>query len=62
MTSRRVAATAESGAAETPIATNPSSGGSYLREPDGTLNRVEFTDELPAAPQPETPEGTTDAD
>lgn len=56
MTTRKSAAASQA-TAETPVAeapdANPSAGGSYVREPDGTLNRVEYTaDETAEAEQP----------
>lgn len=34
---------------DTPALERPAQGGSYVRKPDGTLERVEFTDTTPVA-------------
>ena len=78
MSTRKTTAPVAEQAAETPadapIAPNPSEGGAYERQPDGTLERVEFTaehaedeDADPAeaeagTPEPGTPEEPASAD
>ncbi|WP_155888781.1 hypothetical protein [Inquilinus limosus] len=39
----------------------PKAGGSYVRKPDGTLQRVAFTDTRPQAPAPAPQPATTPA-
>jgi hypothetical protein len=41
---------------------NPSEGGSYIRHPDGTLERVEFTKPAGGAAEPERAAGPEGAD